>query len=157
MVRPLVRSVFLFLARYIALLTTNQTEPHYFAFNSLICGAYRYPDQAIEDTLDELGTDIPTITSTLAPDMDEGLADGSYQDTAYQQTGYVDENTGLYYPDETGNEVDDWNHGGPHGEWPNGELEDTSGVYFGNSEGGGEGGNDEVGNGMYFDEETGDM
>lgn len=129
----------------------------FFTFHIFTCGIVRYPDQAIEDTLDELGTDIPTVTSSLAPDIDEVLADDEFQNTAYQQTGYVDENTGLYYPDEAGNEVDGWNDENPNGEWPSGELEDSSGVYFGNSEGGGEGGNDEVSNGMYFDEETGEM
>lgn len=114
---------------------------------------------------------IPTVTGTGENMYEEAHDDGGAHQgqTAYLETGYVDESTGLYYPDATetssavdSHEVDQGGYDGDgQGEWPDatsgsgGEFGD-SGVYFGNSEEGGA--NDQEGGAdMFLNEATGEM
>ena len=90
---------------------------------------------------------IPTVTGTNY----EG-SDSAYRATS---SGYVDENTGKYYPDSTGGEGEEGGYYGDDGEW-----HDTTGAEFGDSGvyfGGSSGGDDEEGGDMYLNESTGEM
>jgi hypothetical protein len=139
---------------------------------------FRYEDSTISPfessaTFGEFdASGLPAVTGTEEHMYEDAHDGGAHQDqTAYLETGYVDDTAGLYYPDTTessdlvfGHEVDQEGYdGGAQGEWPDaasgsgaGGFEDSSGVYFGNSDEGGA--NDEDGGTeMFLNEATGEM